>query len=89
MRIKADLITVVLVLTVIVSTYFEAVAAVQLPNPVGPPLILYHLGPGGQITPAATNIFAAGQEIWVAVPKGVSPSYTLTVTSLSGDWRDL
>ncbi len=73
-----------MILTVMFSVWFTGVAAAQLPSPVGPPLTLYQLGTDGKVVAASSNVFSSGQEIWAGVPSGVSPPYTLTVTSPAG-----
>src|SRR2546430_6654220 len=73
-----------IIFVVILSAYFGAVAAAPIPNAVGQPLAIYELDSGGHLVASMTNVFEAGQMIWVSVPNGISPPYTLTMTSLSG-----
>lgn len=66
------------------SVYFGAVAAAPVPSAIGPPLAIYELDSRGGMVVSTTNMFEAGQLIWIAVPNAVSPPYTLTVATLSG-----
>src|SRR5207247_1928687 len=75
---------IVLIVIVILSTYFGAVAAAPRPSAIGPSLTLYQLSSSGQMVASTLNVFEAGQMIWVGVSNDSSPPYMLTVTSLSG-----
>lgn len=73
-----------IIAVVILSDYFGAVAAARIPSAVGPSLTIYQHDSRGQIVASTSNVFEAGQLIWVAIPSGVSPPYSLNLRSLSG-----
>ena len=58
----------IFIILLMVASAYLTVGAMNLVQTL--PLTVYHLGPGGRSEPSQTNVFGAGEPIWVSIPSG-------------------